>query len=56
MTGVRGYTWNDCDEDFADPLTQATRQEFDRTDFDPRPARRRSRRLSAAPKTSPHRE
>lgn len=56
VTGVRGYTWNDCDEDFADPLTQATRQEFDRTDFDPRPARRRSRRLSAAPKTSPHRE
>ena len=47
-TGVRGYTWNAYDEDFADPLTHATRQEFGRADFDPRPARRRSRRPSAA--------
>jgi hypothetical protein len=36
-----GYTWNIGDEDYSDPLTQATRQEFADPDFSPRSARRR---------------
>jgi hypothetical protein len=31
-----GFTY-DCDDDFSDPLTQSTRREFGRCDFDPRP-------------------
>jgi hypothetical protein len=36
-----GYTWDVENEDFSDPLTQATRIEFDDPDFSPRSARRR---------------
>jgi hypothetical protein len=36
-----GYTWDVDNEDFSDPLTQATRVEFDDPDFSPRSARRR---------------
>lgn len=35
------YTWDAIKEDFTDPVTEATRREFDDPDFDPRPARRR---------------
>jgi hypothetical protein len=46
LTGSRAYTWsddkgNDDRGDFTDPLTKATRLEFDQPDFDPRPAHRR---------------
>jgi len=33
---------------YADPLTEATRREFDDPDFDPRPALRRLKRLRSA--------
>ena len=36
-------TWSPEEEDFTDPLTQATREEFDDPDFNPVPARRRLR-------------
>jgi hypothetical protein len=36
-----GYTWHIDDEDYSDPLTLATREEFDDPDFSPRSARRR---------------
>jgi hypothetical protein len=48
-----GYTWNVGYEDYSDPLTQATRQEFDDPDFSPRSARRRmNARRSKARQTS----
>jgi hypothetical protein len=37
------FTWSPEDEDFSDPLTQATREEFDDPDFNPVSARRRLR-------------
>ena len=37
------FTWSPEGEDFTDPLTQATREEFDDPDFNPVPARRRLR-------------
>jgi len=46
---VRGYKWDDCDDDFSDPLTQTTRREFGRGDFDPWPGRHRSKLENAAP-------
>jgi hypothetical protein len=39
-----GYTQSGIDGDYTDPRTQATRQEFDDRDFDPRPAHRRVKR------------
>jgi hypothetical protein len=44
----RAYTWSNSEEDFTDPETLATRQEFNDPDFDPRPAHRRlmKRRLA----------
>jgi hypothetical protein len=41
ITGAHAYTWNDIQADFVDPVTRATRMEFDEADFDPRPAHRR---------------
>jgi hypothetical protein len=46
-TGTQGYTWDAYEEDHSDPLTRATRREFDRPDFNPQPARRRCRRQAA---------
>jgi hypothetical protein len=43
VTGSRAYTWSDEQEIFTDPLTNATRLEFGKPDFDPRPAYRRVR-------------
>jgi hypothetical protein len=37
------FTWSPERADFTDPLTQATREEFDAPDFNPGPARRRLR-------------
>jgi hypothetical protein len=37
----RAYTWDDLTGEFTDPVTQATRREFNDPDFDPRPAHRR---------------
>ena len=37
------FTWSPENEDFTDPLTQATREEFDDPDFNPVSARRRLR-------------
>jgi hypothetical protein len=37
------FTWSPEGGDFTDPLTQATREEFDAPDFNPGPARRRLR-------------
>jgi hypothetical protein len=43
--GLRaGYTKSGSDGEYTDPETQATRQEFDDRDFDPRPAHRRVKR------------
>jgi hypothetical protein len=39
-----GYTRSGIDGEYTDPRTQATRQEFDDRDFDPRPAHRRVKR------------
>jgi hypothetical protein len=39
--GCSAYTLSDSEDDFIDPLTQATRREFSDPDFDPRPAHRR---------------
>jgi hypothetical protein len=44
LGGEAGYTWSEYEVDFIDQKTQATRQEFDDRDFDPRPARRRVKR------------
>ncbi len=42
MTGSpNGFTWNQHKEEFTDPLTKATQEEFRDPDFDPRPAHRR---------------
>jgi hypothetical protein len=38
---LRAYTYDDVVGDFTDPLTMATRREFDDPHFDPKPARRR---------------
>jgi hypothetical protein len=40
-TEPRSYTWNDFKGKFTDPVTEATRREFNLPDFDPRPAYRR---------------
>jgi hypothetical protein len=40
---VGAYTWNDVEGRCTDPLTEATRREFDYPVFDPRPAVRRSK-------------
>jgi hypothetical protein len=37
----RAYSWNDPKGQFTDPVTEATRREFDHRHFDPRPAYRR---------------
>ncbi len=43
--GLRaGYAMSGIDGEYTDPRTQATRQEFDDPDFDPRPAYRRVKR------------
>ena len=43
--GLRaGYAKSGIDGEYTDPRTQATRQEFDDRDFDPRPAYRRVKR------------
>jgi hypothetical protein len=43
--GLRaGYARSGIDGEYTDPRTQATRQEFDDRDFDPRPAHRRVKR------------
>jgi hypothetical protein len=48
--GARGYTWNDLEDDFTDPQTQATRLEFNDKTFNPIPAcRLLKRRLSTCP-------
>jgi hypothetical protein len=39
----QAYTWSGSEEDYTDPLTQATRREFRKADLDPRPARRRAK-------------
>ena len=39
-----GYARSGIDGEYTDPRTQATRQEFDDRDFDPRPAHRRVKR------------
>ncbi len=41
VTKSEGYTYDEYEEDFTDPLTKATRAEFGDADFDPRPAYRR---------------
>jgi hypothetical protein len=41
IKGARAYTWSSLEENFIDPVTKATRLEFEEPDFDPRPARRR---------------
>jgi signal recognition particle subunit SEC65 len=41
VTKSEGYTYDEYEKDFTDPLTRATRAEFDDPDFDPRPAHRR---------------
>jgi hypothetical protein len=41
ITGAHAYTWSAVDDDFTDPVTEATRKEFDEPHFDPRPAHRR---------------
>ena len=41
----KAYTWDTETKDFTDDLTKATRIEFGNPDFDPRPARRRLRRV-----------
>jgi hypothetical protein len=41
ITGAHAYTWNAFQADFIDPVTKATRIEFNEADFDPRPAHRR---------------
>jgi hypothetical protein len=38
---AHAYTWSTLEENFTDPVTKATRVEFDEPDFDPRPAHRR---------------
>ena len=53
VTHVHGYTWDPITDDFSDPLTQATRREFDRPRFSPQPARRRSRRPRATTDRAP---
>jgi hypothetical protein len=40
-TGAHAYTWNALEDNFTDPVTEATRIEFDEPVFDPRPAHRR---------------
>jgi hypothetical protein len=42
--GCGAYTLSGIDGDFTDPLTQATRVDFNDADFDPRPAYRRLKR------------
>jgi hypothetical protein len=37
----RAYSWNEPKGKFTDPVTEATRREFERRHFDPRPAYRR---------------
>ena len=39
--GPHAYTWNALEDDFTDPVTKATRMEFDEPGFDPRPTHRR---------------
>jgi hypothetical protein len=41
--GNAAYTWSDTESVFTDQLTNATAEEFDEPDFDPRPAYRRVR-------------
>jgi hypothetical protein len=41
IKGKHAYTWSMLEENFIDPVTEATRSEFDEPDFDPRPACRR---------------
>jgi hypothetical protein len=41
------FTWSPAGEDFTDRLTQATREEFDDSNFNPVPARRRLRAKQA---------
>ena len=48
-----GYTWSEAAGDFVDEKTQATRQEFDDRDFDPRPAHRRVKRRGLVKTRSP---
>jgi hypothetical protein len=37
----RAYTWDDYNEEYTDPVTEAARREFNLGYFDPHPARRR---------------
>jgi hypothetical protein len=39
--GPHAYTWNAHEDNFTDPVTKATRMEFDEPGFDPRPTHRR---------------
>jgi hypothetical protein len=47
ITKLRAFTFNDSKNDFTDPLTKATRLEFNDAYFDPRPALRRLKRRRA---------
>jgi hypothetical protein len=49
-TGSRAYTWREDKGMFTDPLTEATRLEFDDPRFDPRPAYRRVKARAGAKK------
>jgi len=41
VSEAHAYSWSASQEDFTDPVTEATRREFNEPDFDPRPAHRR---------------
>jgi len=50
VTGSRAYTWRDEEGKCTDPLTEATRLEFNDPKFDPRPAYRRVKARAGAKK------